>query len=276
MGGIGTGPSSQQTTQYPPWLQRAEPGLINAELGLAGLEGQPMPNLTPYPGVEQQIAPFSGLQNQAFNTYGNIANAFGNYNQQFKSLLAPAEAQQEATAKGAYLGPNPYLKDYYNQAAQGLTSEFQNVTSPSVLYGGIKTGTLGSSGQREAADMAGTELAQGLGTLGAQIYEPAYQFERGLQQQAAQNLPGMAASTYLPEQMMSQFAGQELGAGGLQQQNQQQQLNALYQFLQSKGQWPYQLLGQTASNFSGMPLPQLGSGTQTGPGLWGILSGAGK
>src|SRR5262249_32641181 len=81
---------------------------------------------------------------------------------------------------------NPYLAPYFNQAAEQLTAQFQNAIEPSILAQGIKSGTFGSTGNASADLQAQDALSQGLASLAAQIYEPAYGQERQLQLGAQQ------------------------------------------------------------------------------------------
>lgn len=126
-------------------------------------------------------------------------------------FLGGAMGQQGATIGGQYLNPqtNQALQSYYNAAAAPMIQQFQQATDPSILGGAVRSGNLGGSAPQQQEYNAQTALAQGLGNLGANIYEPAYQQERQLQQQAAQYAPQMAAGQYLPAQMLGQVGQQQ-------------------------------------------------------------------
>jgi hypothetical protein len=144
--------------------------------------------------------------------------------------LGQAQTQLGNIIGGQYLNPqtNQYLQAYYNAAAAPMIQQFQQATDPSILGGAVKSGNLYGSAPQQQEFNAQTALAQGLGNLGANIYEPAYQAERQLQQQAIGMEPQIAQSQYLPAQMLGQV--------GSQQQQLQQQIMG----------WPFSALSGAA------------------------------
>jgi hypothetical protein len=131
---------------------------------------------------------------------------------------------------GANLNPstNQYLQSYYNAASQPLIQQFQQATDPSILGNAVMSGNLQSSAPQQQESNAQTALAQGLGNLGANIYEPAYETALGQQSNAIAAAPGLASAQYIPSQ--------ELAATGSQQQ----------QLQQSVLSYPFQLLSGMA------------------------------
>lgn len=206
-----------------------------------GLPGGSVP--TPYSGTPATGGPVSGPPGGGFAPLGG-----GSYNpgigqlpptqgqpaQQIGGGVGPglqnAQNQLQNTISGNMLNPqtNHYLQSYYNAAAQPLTQQFQQVTDPSILGNAVKSGNLFSSAPQQNEFNAQQALAQGLGNLGANIYEPAYQQERQLQQQAIGMEPGIAQAQYLPAQELMNIG------------NQQQQLQ------QSIQNYPLQLLSGMA------------------------------
>jgi hypothetical protein len=268
--GPGGGPTTtSQTTsqnQYPPWLTQNMPRLGNALSDLTF--GTGTSTFAPYPVPFGQVAPMSNLQTAGYNQIGAMGTT--------SPLLSAAEAQQQNTLGGGYLNPNsnPYLRNYYNDAAYQLTNQYENVTAPSVLFSGLQTGTLGSTANQNAASTAQTDLSTGLGTLGANIYEPAYQQERSLQEGAAQRSPYLTQGMYIP-------ATESIQAGGQLQGQLQNVLNQAQQNLGAQGMWPYQVTGQTISDLQGLnlggPLGQTSTQTQqSSPSALSTLTGFGK
>jgi hypothetical protein len=267
MGGGGPTTTSQTTSQnqYPPWLTQNMPGLANALSDLTF--GTGTSTFAPYPVPFGQVAPMSNLQTAGYNQIGTMGTT--------SPLLSAAEAQQQNTLAGGYLSPNsnPYLKDYYNSAAQQLVNQYQQATAPSVLASGLQTGTLGSTANQNAADQAQQGLSIGLSDLAANMYEPAYQQERSLQEGAAQRSPYLTQGMYIP-------ATESIQAGGQLQQQLQNVLNQAQQNLGAQGMWPYQVTGQSISDLQGLNLGPLGqTSTQTqqsSPSALSTLTGFGK
>ena len=209
--------------------------------GSAPLTYNPPPggSLAPSPIPNQQVAPFAPSQTEALN----YINQQGPYS----PLAGAAQGQAQSTLQGNYLGPNPYLNEYYNQAAQNLVNNYQFATSPDITAATVQAGGLGGSGHAQEQDFARQELGTNLGNLAANIYEPAYQFERGMQATSAAQTPGLVSAGYIPSQAM-------MGAGGLEQTQVQNILNTAAQNLQQQGMWPYQalsMLGQGLGSLQG-------------------------
>lgn len=230
---MGGGPSSTtQTTKQAPWGP-VKP-FAKQEIGQA----QQLYSSGQYPN--QQVAPFSPAQQQGFDLTSGLTGPEQQY-------LGQSQGEQAATAAGQYLDPssNQFLQSYYDAAAQPMIQNYQQAVAPNILQNAVASGGLGSSGTEQAFQNAQSSLAEGLGTLGANIYEPAYQQERQLQQSAQQNAPTMAGAQYLPAQQL-------LDVGQQQQQQQQNELNTQF----GNQMRPYQMLQQAA----GLISPLGGSG----------------
>lgn len=242
--GSGGGPSTTTTTseqRLPPYVQKI------ANQYITQLKNQVMPggHLAPSPLPYQQVAPLTEQQLQSMQDVSQQAGEAQPY-------LNEAMAQQGATAAGAYLDPstNPELAAYYNAAALPMVQNYQQATAPNIVADAVRGGNIGGSGEQASFANAQSSLAQGLGTLGANIYEPAYQQERQLQQSAAQGMPSMAAGQFVPAQQLA-----ESGQTG--QQQAQNILNTAYQNLYSQAMWPYTELQQLGQ---GIPLASGGGG----------------
>jgi len=252
--------------------------------GLGGVGGQLGDLQSQLGGLQGQLGGYSQYA-------GNLAG------QNVYPGLGQAQSQLGNFMSGQYASPatNQYLQDYYNAAAAPVIANYQQAVAPNILANAIGQGGLGSSGTASAFDAAQANLGTSLQDLAANMYEPAYQ--QGMQQmQTAIGMePGMAQAWYGPLQQQLGIAGQQaglnqqqmagnqqmanlygqlgglntlqsqaaqniLGAGGQQQQQAQNVLNALYQ----NRMMPYQMLGQAA----GLIGPVTGGGgtsVQVGP-----------
>lgn len=224
---------------------------MNQEKNLVFPGGQ----LAPYPsGINQQVAPFSANQQNAINLGASQTPGA-------QSLANVGAGTQGLYAGGGMLGPNPFLNQYYNQAAQQVGNQYQYATDPALMAQAQQAGAFDSSGFQQAQGLAQYGLGQSLATLGANIYEPAYQFESGQALNAAQNVGQGIAGLYQPSQNL-------YGIGAAQQQQQQNQFNAATANAQQQVNWPFNLL----ANFGGA-LGQAGMGggrtVSTGPAMSG-------
>lgn len=233
----GGGPTNQQSTttqNIPAWaLPYAQQLLGQAgNLVLPGGQLQQMPS-----NLNQQVAGFTPFQNQAFGDIGNTTGQSGD--------LAGAGAQNlGATLSGQFLDPssNPYLQKTYNMAAENLTNEYNLGTAPSLQAEGLQAsggggpGALqGSSAFNEAQSANQFGLGENLGNLATQIYGGNYQQERQNQISGLGLLPQTQNSLYQPAQEL-------LGAGSLQQQQQQTGLDTTFQNALRAFQFPQQNL----------------------------------
>ena len=137
-------------------------------------------------------------------------------------LTAPAQSEILKQIQGQYLTPttNPYLQGLYNQMAGDVTAGVQSQFSQAGRYG---------SGANQAV------LARELGNLANQVYAPAYQQERGMQQQALMAAPQLAQMDYADIERLRGVGGER---EALSQAALQDSINR-YQYAQ---QLPYQKL----------------------------------
>lgn len=110
-------------------------------------------------------------------------------------LGGTGENSLAASANGAYLpgngNSNPYLDATYQAAANPLVNTFMTSTSPRTTSQMEAAGRFNSGAANNADSINQQALAQGLGTLSAGIYEPAYENERNRQVQSAASLGGL-------------------------------------------------------------------------------------
>ena len=166
-----------------------------------GAAGQSMGGVGASQNVLSGMAqnPYAAWSVPGASGYGDVlsaisgANGLGEAQQQLGALGTSAGQQLDATARGDFLGSNPYLDDVYSNAAENVTRSFNEEVMPGInaTFGGA--GRTGSGLHREAVTGAAGRATDALGELATNIYAPAYESERNRQMQAA----GMGGDLYL-------------------------------------------------------------------------------
>ena len=200
LGGIQPGMGMMQTAGQPLTYDQSA-AMANYGGGLAGFGGT-----DPYAGTI-----FGGL-GEARNYYGNVLpgampSTLNYINRQMNQPTSYGEAASQInaatgagsidpvaqmalaqTASGQMLGSNPFLDQMYGAAAGHVTDQWQNQIMPGInaTFGGAGRTGGGIHGltMTDAAGQVGDTLAD----LGAEMYGGAYDFERGLQMDAAGQL----------------------------------------------------------------------------------------
>lgn len=142
-------------------------------------------------------------------------------------LQAGAQQLGYNTMAGNFLGSNPYLNSMFQSATDPLVDQFSRAIAPSITSQFALGGRYGSGAHQGAITDAAGKLGQALGTMGAQIYGPAYESERARQQQMVSMAPQLAAMDYTDLAQLAQI-------GGLREQRAQDLLNA------EIARWDYQ------------------------------------
>jgi hypothetical protein len=268
MGGGSSGSQSSTTKTGPPsWLvpyaklflgeqmSQIFPGMNLPNIPGLGIQGgqggSGYPQIAPYnTALNQNVAGFSQDQQNAM-AQGEAQTG------QAQSLADQGASTQQLYASGGMLGPNPYLNQYYNQAAQQVGNQYEYATNPALMAQAQQAGAFNSSGFNEQQGLNEYGLGQSLATLGANIYEPAYQQESSNMLNAAQNAGQGIANLYAPSQNLYNI-------GAAQQQQQQNVNNAATQNAQQAANWPFNLLSQFGA---GLGQAGMGGGTTvtTGP-----------
>lgn len=150
---------------------------------------------------------------------------------------------------------NPYLDSMYNNAAKNVTQNFNNTTLPGVNSTFSLAGRYGSGAHETALGGAANMLGQNLSNMASSMYGNAYSQDRTNQLNAIQQAPTFGNSAY-------QDASQLLNAGGLQQQNAQNNLDFGYQQFQNASDYPYKQLQATGGVIQG----NMGSNTTSSGG----------
>jgi len=225
LAGGGSKSESTSNNQPPSWVAGYLPGYVNQ----AYAQYYPGGQTTPYPYPNQEVAPFTGMQQAGFDAVSQMG--------QRSPLVDQAMGFQSNVMSQDALN-NPLLNNYYTNAANQMMGSLNS--------GSVKAGAFGGSGAQD-------QSSQALSNLATQIYSPAWNQQEQQRQQAAYMSPYLMQSSYYPSQML-------LGAGQQQQAQTQNILNAGYQNLYQQAGWPYQVL----SDYGDILTKAMGGGgTQT-------------
>lgn len=246
MGGGSKGQSQQntntyQTSTYAPNQQTTD--ALNAALGKAQTTAQ-----TPFNLPQAPVAGFSPDQLNAFNTVNNSQGIGNPYLQQASNYYSPQGAQQ-----------------FYNPAVNAVTAQLKDTfgAQASQNNANLTQAAGGVGADRIAVGQA--DLAHQQDLAAGQTYSNLWNSAVGQSQAAGQG--ALATGNQAFNQAFG-GAQQQLGTGGLQQQLQQAQLNAPYQWQVAQSAFPYQqsnfLTNATAALASGYGGTTSGYGTSAG------------
>lgn len=294
MSSKGGGGSTTTTTELPGWAQPYAQQLLQRGADLSNQTmptygGQMVAGLTP-----EQQAGISGISGYAGNAAG-LANTATDYYQSLVNGGNPTTNPftgnvTASTIANPFTDPanNPYLAAQVAGANKQITDAYSNVTAPTTLAQFRNAGAFGGSAQDQYTGTQQKQLADSLSANTANMYGAAYNTAANV----AQNVAGQQNQVALANQSVGTqanqatnqnyfqniqsilsamqgaqgaqaaqgtAAGQELQAGSVAQQNQQDQLNALYQQWFNQVNAPYAGLSTLSSALSGA----LGSGTGT-------------
>lgn len=274
--------SSSSTSQLNPWA-RANPALEGAMGWIDNAVGGPA--WSPYGG--QQVAGFNPMQQQGFNAVGNWfggqgmqgANALNQYGLQglqsggaasnyYQGLLGQDPAQ-----RAGQLANNPYMTGMVDAASRDITRNLGENIIPGIAGSSYSSGNLGSSRRGAAEAIAARGAADRIGDISANLRGSAYDNmlsrvmgQQGQAAQGLQNQAQMGANALTQGQnLFGQNYNTLMGAGGMQQQNQQQLLNAAMNNYYMGQQMPLQQ-AQAMYGLASNPAVQFGqqTGTQQG------------
>jgi len=128
--------------------------------------------------------------------------------------LSPAQPLWNATMRGDFLNANPYLDSMFARAARPVTQQFTDAALPGVSSMFSQAGRFGSGAQQTAVNNLVDTYGRTIGDMAAGIYggnyaaerqlqagaaneaDQAFGRERLMQQQAAGQAPGLAATDF--------------------------------------------------------------------------------
>lgn len=233
----------------------------------------------------------------------NLAAAQGAANSQIARGETGGDTLQQ-TASGKFVGQaNPYMEGMYQAAARPLEQTFATKTLPALAAQFSGAGAQGSPDHQYWAGQAASGLTSTLGDMQANMYGNAYAQERGLQQDAANQLysgqrAAAAIGTSVDDQSFNRGVSQAnlLDQAGQQQQGINQNLinqtigtydgvdNAdqkrLSQYIAALNGNPAASLTQTSSPTTSNPMMGAAGGAMSGAaagsmfGPYGMAAGA--
>ena len=211
----------------------------------------------------QTVAPFEQLQQEAFTRTQQGLGRFQPFlNHATQNLLASTTAYDPTTAYQQYM--NPYQKEVIS----GIESQFDKMASQTNLQAS-QSGAFGS--EREGIQRAelGRQRAETIGQAQAQNYQQAQQAARGdFENQMARYAGAGQQTAGLGQQMQAQIqqdVASSMAAGSVQQQRQQQIMDAGYKQKIQQAAEPYQRLGFVSDIYSKVPSTQMATTMGTSP-----------
>jgi len=213
---------------------------------------------------QQQVAAFNPQQTQAF---GLAASGIGTYEPYLQD--AKGFAQQATQAYDPTTGYQDYMNPYQQNVTAGIESQFQKLQNQAAAQAG-QVGSFGGARQGVQAAELGRQQAEAVGVSQAQNYQQA-------QQQAQQQFAGQMGRYSQAATQMAGLGGQKqqqqqgdiaslMASGSVQQQAQQQFLDAQYRQQLQQTYEPYQRLGFVSDIYQGMPSSAMATAMGTSPG----------
>jgi len=243
-GSKGGGGESKTTNQLDPTVQPF------VKYGLEEAKGLYQTDTPQYYGGQTYIGPSAQTQT-ALEAAQNRA-LMGN------PLLPAAQRQQQDVISGAYLQNNPYFNQALAGAAQGATQNYNDAIM-AAQGGASMAGRYGSGASADIQNRAAQTLASTLANKYGELAYSNYAGERGMQNQAAMNAPGLAQADYAD---ISQLANVGKTAEDYQKTALQADIDR-FNFEQNK---PYQKLSAYLGAAYGAPTGSVSTTTQSGGG----------
>ena len=258
-GGGSSGP--QTSTNY---TQSIAPELMPFATQTLG-KAQALTN-TPYQQYTgQQTADFSPMQNQAFYNIQGLQPS-GLTNQ--AAGMAGMGATNQFTGQNVQDYMSPYAQNVMEQQKQSAIRDYGRAL-PQLGTQAAQVGGLGGTRSALMQSEANRNLQNNLSGIEATGLQGAYDSARNQFNQQNQNLmQGANQLGNLGQQQFQQVAGINtalLGAGALQQQQQQTALNTGYQSYLNQQNYPYSQLGFMSSLIHGTPTTQSQSSMYQSP-----------
>ena len=247
---------SQSSSQTMPWqeqmgsLMNLFSGANNWLSGPAAEYGQ-----NRQAGLDPaQLRAASEMERRAYNDPNNEAA------QEYSRSLLAGERDD--------VTQNPHVKAMFEQGAQQMGDVFNRdvMSGLNTRFAGAgrTQQDRGMNAQTAAAGRARGQFAQGLGTLQSGLYNNAYNQVQGQKTAALQMAPQTQAMNYAGLQ-------QAMGAGGMRQQQAQQQLSDLVNRFQFGQNQPLQRLGQYQGLLGAPIMTRTAQGSGSGSSFQGGL-----
>ena len=257
--GLGTGGDPAGTT-FGTQFTREAPQIEARKLQLMDTASGFAKDPVTIPG--QQVSPFLGLQNEAFDRTNKGLGTFQPYLNQASNYLMDSTQAYDPNSYQAYMNP------YQNEVIGGIENQFdkmQNQANMSAVqagaFGGSRQGIQTAELGRQRADAVGQAQAQNYGQAQQQA-QAQFGSQMARQQSAAQGVAGLGAQQQALQQGDIASA---MSAGSVQQQQAQQISDAQYRQQLQQLYEPYQRLGFVSDIYQGMPSSGMSTTMGTSP-----------
>ena len=257
--GLGTG-ADPTGTSFGTTFQREAPQIEARKLQLMDTASGFAKDPVTLPG--QQVSPFMGLQNQAFDRTRSGLGTFQPYLNQASNYLMDSTQAYDPNSYQAYMNP------YQNEVIGGIENQFdkmQNQANMSAVqagaFGGSRQGIQTAELGRQRADAVGQAQAQNYGQAQQQA-QAQFGNQMSRQQSAAQGVAGLGSQQQALQQGDIASA---MSAGSVQQQQAQQISDAQYRQQLQQLYEPYQRLGFVSDIYQGMPSSGMSTTMGTSP-----------
>ena len=192
------------------------------------------------------------------------------YLDQATGLTGLSTQQYDPTGQTAgQVGYQQYMNPYQSEVTAGIESQFQKLQNQAAAqagqvggFGGARQGVQTAELGRQQAQAVGQSLAQNYGQAQQQAQQQ-FASQMGRYGAAGQQMAGLGAQQQ--QQGLGDIASL-MSAGSVQQQQQQQFLDAQYQQQLQQLYEPYQRLGFTSDIYQGMPSSAMAISMGTSPG----------
>lgn len=225
------GSRSQSVSSMPKWaLLTAQKLLASGEnLVSPGSAGDKLtyPIAPMDPALEAQLAPFTSTQQAGISALqGTALPSLG--------LALGGANELQKTMAGGYMNPgsNPYQDAWFNAMVDPVVKNYSSAIGPGNIVAAQQGGVAGGSADRQNQAVAQYGLSQNLTDMANQFYGQGYQTERGIMANAPSQVGALQAALGAPGQQL-------LGAGTLEQGQQQAGMDIGTQNAQLRQQYPY-------------------------------------
>ena len=228
---------------------------------------------------QQQVAGFDQQQKDAFGLATSGLGAFQPYLNTASQYAQAATGAYDPTGQTAgQVGYQDYMNPYQQHVTAGIESQFQKLQNQASAqagqvgaFGGARQGVQSAELGRQQAESVGQSLAQNYGQAQQQAQQQ-FAGQMGRYGQAATQMAGLGGQAQ--QQGQSDIASL-MASGSVQQQAQQQFLDAQYRQQLQQMYEPYQRLGFVSDIYQGMPSSAMATAMGTSPGTSPIAQAVG-
>ena len=248
-------------TTFQTQFQREAPAMEARRLALMD-ESAKYASQNPQTLPTQEVSQFDPAQQKAFNMADQGLGAFMPYMQGAGQYINASTQQYDPNSYQQYMNP------YQDEVIGGIENQFSKMQNQASAQAG-QVGAFGGARQGVQTAELGRQQAQAVGQAQAQNYGQAQQAARGdFENQMARYASAGQQTAGLGQQMQGQIqqdVASSMAAGSVQQQRQQQIMDAGYKQQIQQAAEPYQRLGFVSDIYSKVPSTQMATTMGTSP-----------